>query len=101
VNNTRARWLGLSTLLTDAVEHATFAIEKIHMATAQRPFAIIERIPAISAPAELVHEVHDAIVTSTYKQIRFWNGAVQKVVQLALAEEPANAARPGSVGRDP
>lgn len=84
--NARARWLGLSSMLTDAVEHASIAIEKIHMSTAQRPFELIERIPAVSAPAELVHEVHDAIVTNTYKQIRFWNSAVQKVVQAALAE---------------
>lgn len=86
--SSRERWLGLSTLLGDAVEHATVAIERIHMQTAQRPFKIIEQIPAIAAPAQLVHEVHDSIVTLTYKQIRFWNGAVQKVVQAALAPEP-------------
>lgn len=91
--NARTRWLGLSTMLTDAVEHATIAIEKIHLATAQRPFSLIERIPLVSAPAELVHEVHDAIVSNTYKQIRFWSGTVQKVVHVALAEE-SNAHTP-------
>jgi hypothetical protein len=91
--NARARWLGATTLLTDAVEHASIAIEKIHMSTAQRPFQIIERIPGVSAPAELIHEVHDLIVTNTYKQIRFWNSTVQKVVQAALAEE-SNGAPP-------
>lgn len=85
--NPRERWRGLSALLGDAVEHATTAIERIHMQTAQRPFKILESIPAIAAPAQLVHEVHDSIVTHTYKQIRFWNGAVQKVVQVALADD--------------
>lgn len=82
--NARARWLGLSTLLGDAVEHASVAIERIHMSTARRPFAIIERIPPLAAPAQLVHEVHDSIVTNTYEQIRFWNATVQKIVRAAL-----------------
>lgn len=85
--NARARWLGLTTLLTDAVEHGSVAIEKIHLSSAQLPFQLIERIPVVSAPAALVHEAHDALVARTYQQVRFWNGAVQKVVRAALAEE--------------
>ena len=85
--SSRERWLGLSALLGDAVEHASRAIERIHMQTAQTPFKIIEQIPPIAAPAHLVHEVHDTLVTLTYRQIRFWNGAVQKVVHAALAHE--------------
>jgi hypothetical protein len=94
----RERWLGLSALLGDAVEHATTAIERIHMTTARRPFQIIEAIPPIAAPTKLVHEVHDAIVTTTYRQIRFWNGAVQKVVQTALAEDTPE---PGATSHAP
>lgn len=89
--NARARWLGLSTLLGDAVEHATVAIQRIHMSTAQRPFSIIERIPPLTAPAQLVHEVHDSIVSNTYEQIRFWNATVQKVVHAALSHAPSEA----------
>lgn len=92
--SSRERWLGLSALLADAVEHATTAIEHIHMQTAQRPFKIIEQIPPIAAPAHLVHEVHDTLVGLTYRQIRFWNSAVQKVVQAALQPEPAPEAQP-------
>ena len=84
MNQQRARWLGLSELLTDAVEHATTAVERIHMSTASRPFKIIESIPPIATPAHFVHEVHDSIVTNTYNQIRFWNGTVRKVLQAAL-----------------
>lgn len=84
--NSRTRWLGLSALLTDAVEHATTAIEHIHMSTARRPFQLIEAIPPLAAPAHLVHEVHDLIVTTTYKQIRFWNSTAKKVVEAFLTE---------------
>lgn len=98
MNQQRARWLGLSALLGDAVENGSKAVERIHMATARRPFKIIESIPPLAAPTHLVHEVHDVIVTSTYKQIRFWNAAVQKVVQVALAgdttESPPAPAEP-------
>jgi hypothetical protein len=86
--NARERWLGLATLLGAAVEHGSVAVERIHMATARRPFALIERIPVFAVPAQLVHQVHDTLVTNTYKQIRFWNSAVQQVVHLALADAP-------------
>lgn len=81
------RWSGLSQLIGDAVEHGATAVERIHMATARRPFQIIEQIRPIAAPAKVVHGIHDAIVTNTYNQIRWWNSTVQKVVQAALAED--------------
>jgi hypothetical protein len=83
-----ARWRGLSALIGDAVEQGTTAVERIHMATAGRPFKIIEQIPPIAGPTKLVHGVHDAIVTNTYSQIRWWNSTVQKVVQAALKDDP-------------
>jgi hypothetical protein len=86
--SSRERWRGLLSLLGDAVEHMTTAIERIHMQTAQRPFDIIEQIPGIAAPAHIVHEVHDSLVKLTYTQIRFWNGAVQTLAQVALADDP-------------
>ncbi len=88
------RWRGLSALIGDAVEHGATAVERIHMATARRPFQIIELIPPIAAPTKLVHGVHDAIVTNTYNQIRWVNSTVQKVVQAALKEEQDAPAAP-------
>jgi hypothetical protein len=90
MNQQRARWLGLSELLTDAVEHATTAVERIHMSTSRTPFKIIESIPPISAPAHMIHEVHDSIVSTTYNQIRFWNATVRKAVQAALSDGAAD-----------
>ena len=94
--SSRERWLGLSALLGDAVEQGSKAVERIHMQTAQRPFKIIEQIPPLAAPAHLVHEVHDTLVTLTYRQIRFWNKAVQKVAQVVLAPEPEPEPEPES-----
>lgn len=96
MSSNRARWRGLSALIGDAVEHGSAAVERIHMATARRPFQIIEQIPPLAAPTKVVHEIHDAIVTSTYGQIRWWNGTVQKVLQAALKDEPG-AENPGPV----
>jgi hypothetical protein len=89
------RWRGLSALIGDVIEHGTTAVERIHMATARRPFQIIELIPPIAEPTKLVHGIHDAIVTNTYNQIRWVNSTVQKVVQAALKEdqEPPAAAQ--------
>lgn len=88
------RWRGLSALIGDVIEHGTTAVERIHMATARRPFQIIELIPPIAAPAKLVHVIHDAIVTNTYDQIRWVNSTVQKVVQAALNDDRAPPAAP-------
>lgn len=87
MNQQRARWRGLSALLSDAIDHGSRAVERIHMSTARRPFTLIESIPPLSAPTHLVHSAHDAIVSNTYKQIRFWNATVNKVVQVVLADD--------------
>ena len=87
----RERWRGLVAIIGDAVEHGSTAVERIHMATAKRPFQIVEQIPPIAAPAKVVHGIHDTIVTNTYKQIRWVNAQVQKVAQIALQPTPAAA----------
>jgi hypothetical protein len=90
----RERWRGLSAILGDVVEHGTTAVERIHMATARRPFQIIEQIPPIAAPTKIVHEIHDSIVTNTYSNIRWINAQVQKVLQVALASDASDAKAP-------
>lgn len=97
------RWKGLSSMIGDAVEHGSLAVERIHMATARRPFEIIEKIPAVASPTKIVHGVHDAIVTQTYKQIRWWNSLVQQVVQAALPEDPkpTESAQPSEIADRP
>lgn len=94
------RWRGLVALIGDAVEHGSTAVERIHMATAQRPFQIIEQIPQVAAPTKVVHGIHDAVVTNTYKQIRWVNGLVQKLADVAL-DETSRAAEPAAPAEIP
>lgn len=79
-----ARWKGLRTLIGDAVEHGASAIERVHLATARRPFDVLERIPGIAAPAKGIHQVHDAIVAGTYGAVRAVNRAVGLALDTAL-----------------
>ena len=84
------RWKGLRALLGDAVEHGASAIERVHVATANRPFTIMEQIPGIAAPVKSIHQIHDAIVTHTYGAVRLVNRAVGQALDAALdaAGEP-------------
>jgi hypothetical protein len=87
--STMKRLRGLGALLQDAVEHGASAIERVHKATADRPFAILDRIPPLSIPARGVHAVHDATVSGVYETIRQVNRFVGVAVSFAIdvAEE--------------
>jgi hypothetical protein len=78
------RWRGLSALVGDAVEHGASAIERVHLATAQRPFGILEHIPGIAEPTQAVHVVHDAIVSRVYAQVRWVNRWVGKALDVTF-----------------
>lgn len=84
----RKRWRGLVMLVRDAVEHGSRAIEKVHLESARRPFAILESIPAIEAPTKIVHTVHDLTVASVYGTIRAVNHVVGSTLDLALEHAP-------------
>ena len=89
-----SRFRGLSALIGDAVEHGASAIEKVHLATARRPFTVIEHIPGIAEPTKGIHAVHDLLVTNAYKQVRFVNRLVGKALDTALEafdDGPASA----------
>lgn len=70
------RWRGLKALVVDAVEHGSRAVEHIQKETARRPFAILEQIPPLRAPAKGIHEIHDTAVAGVHGMIRL----VTKVV---------------------
>lgn len=78
------QWQGLKALVEDAVEHGSRAIERVHIATARRPFAIIEHIPGVAAPARAVHLAHDAAVTTTYATVRLVNRALSAAIGVTL-----------------
>jgi hypothetical protein len=78
------RWRGLGALIGDAVEHGASAIERVHLATAERPFRILEQIPGIAEPTKGVHVVHDAVVSGVYAQVRSVNRLVGKALDLTF-----------------
>ena len=88
------QWQGLRALLNDAVEHGASAVQRVHLATARRPFAIVESIPAIAETARTVHVVHDTIVSQVYDNIRLVNAIVGKTLEVAIEalEERADGA---------
>ena len=92
------RWRGLSSLIVDGVEHGSRAVEKIQLATAGRPFAVLEAIPGLAAPASAVHAIHDAAVAGTHGVIRLVNRVVGKTIDVALDVAHASAGRPPDAG---
>jgi hypothetical protein len=91
-----ARWRGLTALVADAVTHGASAIETVHLATARRPFAIIERAPGLAVPTKGVHAAHDLAVSSVYASVRVVTAIVAKAVDLGLeiAEEARTSEEP-------
>ena len=63
------RLRGLRALLEDAVEHGTTAVERVHRATAARPFDILDLIARRAGGARR-SPVHDATVAGVYETIR-------------------------------
>lgn len=86
------RWRGLVALVRDAVEHGASAVERVHMATARRPFDVLEAIPGVDGPTRLVRVVHDVGVSSVYGTIRLVTRAAGAVVDAGIAIATADAA---------
>ena len=78
------RWRGLTAMLKDAVENASVAIERVQKETANRPFAVLEQIPPIAAPAKAIHGIYDASVSVTHGAIRLVTRVVGKTVDAVL-----------------
>ena len=91
MSNEKKRWQGLRALVQDAVEQGSLAIEKVQKETAARPFHLLESVPAIARPTEVVHAVHDVAVTTTHASIRLVNRLVGGVLERVI-----DATAPGS-----
>jgi hypothetical protein len=77
------RLRGLRALLEDVVEHGTTAVERVHMATAARPFDILDLTP-IAPAARGVRAIHDATVAGVYETIRQVNHLVGATLSTAI-----------------
>jgi hypothetical protein len=70
------RLRGLRALLEDMVEHGTSAVERVHRATAARPFDVLDHVSPIAPAARGVRVIHDATVAGVYEAIRQVNHLV-------------------------
>ena len=86
MTTTKSRWFGLKTLLEDAVEHGSRAVEKVHLETATRTFDVLEAIPKIATTAKVVRVVHDGLVTNTHVAIRLVNQGVHRAADAIIEE---------------
>lgn len=79
---------GLNDLLQTAVEQGASAVERVHMETARRPFAILEQIPVLGTPSKGVHLVHDGLVKFSYGAVRAITRLVGRTADVAIDALP-------------
>lgn len=95
--NRAKRIRGLKQLLQDAVEHGSLAVERVQLERAKLPFALLESVPEIAAPARGVHILHDAAVSTTHGMIRLVNRVVGDTLDAVIDEvERAGGTEPKS-----
>jgi hypothetical protein len=78
------RLRGLRALLEDVVEHGTTAVERVHRATAARPFDVLDHIPPVAPAARGVRLIHDVTVAGVYETIRQVNHLVGVTLAAAI-----------------
>jgi hypothetical protein len=99
------RWRGLKVLVGDVVHHGSRAVERVHLETARRPFAVLELVPLVALPARGVHLVHDAIAKGVYGLIRVGNrlagGAAGTLLDVVERVDSGQRPDPSPGGGDP
>lgn len=78
------RWRGLKDLICDAVEHGSRAVEQLQRDAAKLPFAVLEEVPLLKAPARAAHELHDMVVSNGHRVVRLVNRIVRDTADIAL-----------------
>lgn len=78
------RWRGLKSLVIDAVEHGSHAVERIQLETARLPFGLLEHIPPLTVPVRGAHAIHDLSVKTTHQMVRLVTRAVGATLDVVL-----------------
>jgi hypothetical protein len=78
------RWRGLKSLVIDAVEHGSRAVERLQLETARLPFDILEQIPPLTLPVKGIHVIYDTSVKGTHGMIRLVNRVVGDTLDVVL-----------------
>ncbi|MFO0760534.1 MAG: hypothetical protein U0359_28900 [Byssovorax sp.] len=80
------RWRGLKSLVVDAVEHGSRAVEKVQIETMKLPFSLLEQVDPIKVPVQGIREIHDTAVTGVHGMIRLVNKVVGATLDVVIDE---------------
>jgi len=64
------RFRGLKTLVLEAVEKGSRAIERVQIETAKRPFDLLEQVPTLKVPVNGVRAIYNVSISNTHSLIR-------------------------------
>ena len=78
------RWRGLKALVEETVVNTSRAVEEVQKRTADRPFAVLARIPPVAEVANGVHVIHDVALAGVHGTIRGITRVVGKTLDVAL-----------------
>lgn len=94
------RLRGLKSLVVEAVDQGSRAIEKVQIETAKVPFNLAERIPGLKVPASGVRVIYNTGVSNVHGMIRLVNKVAGDTVDAVLdtVDKPAGNDRPS--GKD-
>lgn len=88
------RWRGLKSLIVDAVEHGSRAVERIQKETAKTPFDLLEQIPPLEMPVRGIREIHDTAVSGVHGMIRLVNRVTSETLDAVLDAVEHHQAKP-------
>jgi hypothetical protein len=84
---------GLTDLIEDAVGAGVTQTERMHVAIARYPYAVLERVTPIAAPVRGVEFVQATITGSVYWTVRLATRVTAVVAARALDEIEARSTR--------
>jgi hypothetical protein len=85
MNENVKRLRGLLALVGSAVENGATAVERVHKATAQKSFDVLEKAPGVVAEgAAAVGEVQSAVTAGVYNSIRLITKSVVRTLDSVL-----------------
>jgi len=75
---------GLKDLVQTAIDKGATSVEEVHMAIANMPLNILEKIEPLEAPAKEIKHVYESTVGAVYDMIRKINSEVGNVAESLI-----------------
>ncbi|HEX9298330.1 MAG TPA: alpha/beta fold hydrolase [Polyangiaceae bacterium] len=80
----RDRLLGYRALVEESIDKGASAVQEIQEEFTMRPYALLEQIPPIAAPAKAVRRIHFTLLRTSYAMVRLANRWVGATLETAL-----------------